>query len=167
MVSCPRCTCPSIHVETLKITVGCPPCTYPSIHLSPGAGTQDHGRLPDIAQKLAHVLDSLVASLLVLMFVCVVIVDTHQRPERHAHRGLYQCCTRSQSAQDCASFASSPRNPNRTTLRSSPHARRPSIVDTSKTKAQLSERASILCSFKKTTSVITEKCPARNFSTTL
>ena len=32
-VSCPPCTYPSIHVETLKITVGCRLCAYPSIRV--------------------------------------------------------------------------------------------------------------------------------------
>ena len=48
---------------------------------------------------------------------------------------VYQCCTYSHSVQDCASFVSSSRNSNRTTTRSSPHARRPGIVDTSKDKS--------------------------------
>ena len=39
MVGRPRCTCPSIHVETLKITVSCRPCTYPRIHLPPDEDT--------------------------------------------------------------------------------------------------------------------------------
>ena len=48
---------------------------------------------------------------------------------------VYQCCTYSHSVQDCASFVSSSRNSNRTTTRSSPHARIPGIVDTSKDKS--------------------------------
>ena len=87
---------------------------------------------------------------------------SHQRPERHAHcRVRDDGCTQSQSVHDCASFVSSSRNSNRTTTRSSPHARRPSIVDTSKTKAQIwakgtTERASLpikkkndICNYRK------------------
>ena len=56
--------------------------------------------------------------------------------------------------QDTQNKDTRSRNSNRTTLRSSPHARRPSIVDTSKTKAQIwakgtTERACLLFFFKK------------------
>ena len=73
----------------------------------------------------------------------------------------YQCCKHSQSVQDCASFVSSSRNSNRTATRSSPHAWRPSIVDTSKNKSansgkRTTERA-IRRAKEKMTSVISKK----------
>ena len=60
---------------------------------------------------------------------------------------------------DCASFVSSSRNSNRRALRSSPHARRPSIVDTSKNKsANLGKRAA----WQKKDLFLTRIFPARN-----
>ena len=81
---------------------------------------------------------------------------------------VYQCCTYSQSLQDCASFVSSSRNSNRTATRSSLHARRPSVVDTSKTKTQIrvkgtTERA-IHHTKEKTKPQITGKYPVRELS---
>ena len=72
---------------------------------------------------------------------------------------VYQCCKWSQSVQDCASFVSSSRNSDKTATRSSPLARRPSIVDTCKNKkhkfgqkARLNVRAfkkkTDICNFK-------------------
>ena len=81
---------------------------------------------------------------------------------------VYQCCTKSLSVQDCASFVSSSGNSNRTTTRSSLHARSPSMSTRARTKAQsrakgTTERA-IHRTTRKTRSGITENIPRENFS---
>ena len=106
----------------------------------------------------------------VLTVLVTIPACSHERPERHAH-----CRVRDDGVPvlhvepictECASFVSSSRSSNRTTTRSSPHARIPGIVDTSKTKAQIwakgtTEHTSLL--IKKTKPQKTEKYPAKEF----
>ena len=141
-----------ISVETLKITVGCPPRTYPSIHvetlrITVGCLTSTY---PSIRNKSLHTCwtpwstqetRGLWARPPVL--TSVPVQAFHSR----ACLNLHHCGVR---AHDCASFVSSSRNSNRTTTKSSLHARRPSIVDTSKKqkrkfgqKGRLNVRASL------------------------
>ena len=137
-VGCLTSAYPSIHVETLRITVGCPLCTYPSIHiLTTLKLSRDHGRLPAVhiskhsQQKLAHVR----ARPPVLSPVPVPSQAIHSRTGLNLHYSDIQ--STAQKSNNGHVRQPSSKNSNRTTTRSSPHARRPSIVDTSKTKAQI------------------------------
>ena len=117
-VGCPLCTYPSIHFsldeDTLKITVGCLTSAYPSIHVETLRITVG---CPLCTYPSIHILTTLKLSR-----------DHGRLPAVHISK---------HSQQKLAHVRAVGKNSNRTTTRSSPHARRPSIVDTSKTKAQI------------------------------
>ena len=153
----------------LKITVGCRLCAYPSIHVE----TQDHGRLHDKPHIQAFTFSSQDHGRLPDKHI-----SKHSHENLHARwtpwstretRGLWarppvlktvpvqafhsRACLNLH--HPCKTAPASCRPPGtRTTLRSSPHARRPSIVDTTQTKAQIwakgtTERASLIFTKKK------------------